>query len=131
MKIYEAKRVINNEVIGKEYVNKGHHNDPDHFVYVVEDDGIGTGKERLLNLLDEVALTYAPIIEMTANEKEIFDSYRYPEYDDYDEPFSNFMHQVDTVGGYRDRHSLFLTLSEEDLMHVWLNPDTIVVKEVE
>lgn len=77
----------------------------------------------------KLANTYAPTIEMTAKEKDVFDFYRYPEYDDYDEPFSNFMHRLNSMGGYREIHSLFLNLSEEDLMNAWIHPETIKIEE--
>jgi hypothetical protein len=92
--------------------------------FIIKDDMVATGREGLTFLIMELKDTYAPTIEMTHYEKQVFDSWL--KEDDFDTPFSGFLHHLGELGGYEDR-GLFLDLSEKDLMQAWLHPETIKV----
>lgn len=79
---------------------------------------------EMRDLLEQLRATYAPTIEMTNDEKQLFDSWL--KEDDFDTPFSGFLHRIGELGGYEDR-GLFLELSEKDLMQAWLHPECVKV----
>lgn len=87
----------------------------------LETDTIGNYEmqETLENLRD----IYAPTIEMTSDEIGFLLFYLNEGLD-----FSDFIHQVNVMGGYKDK-GLYLHISENKLMQAWLHLDN--VKEVE
>ena len=114
----EVRQIILGNTLGEEIDMSKYHND-----FIVESDGVLTGREQLLFLLDELKEYYVPKVEMKQAEADIILGYL------EDDSFFNLLSRIGSVGGFRDRHNLFLDLSEEDLMQVWLYPESIKVVE--
>lgn len=88
-------------------------------------DGLIIKMTEAQDIILELRDTYMPMIEMTQDEKKLFDKYLSS---DLDLPFAELLHQMNVINGYRQR-GLFLELSEEDLMTAWLHPELIEVSE--
>lgn len=73
--------------------------------------------------LDDLRDEYVPKVEMTKEEADIILGYL------EDDSFFNLLSRIGSVGGFRDRHNLFLDLSDEDIMQAWLHPESIKVVE--
>lgn len=112
----EVQRIILGNTLGEDMDMSRYHND-----FIVESDGVLTGREQLLFLLGELRDNYVPKVEMTKEEADIILGYL------EDDSFFNLLSRIGSVGGFRDRHNLFLGLSEEDLMQAWLYPESIKV----
>ena len=114
----EVGRIILGNTLGEDIDMSRYHED-----FIIESDGVLTGREQLLFLLGELRDNYLPRVEMTEGEADIILGYL----NDPEEPkFSQLLHSVNRMGGFRDE-GMFLNLSEEDLMQAWLYPESIKV----
>lgn len=114
----EVGRIILGNTLGEDIDMSRYHED-----FIIESDGVLTGREQLLFLLGELRDNYLPRVEMTEGEADIILGYL----NDPEEPkFSQLLHSVNRMGGFRDE-GMFLDLSEENLMQVWLYPESIKV----
>lgn len=114
----EVRRIILGNTLGEDMDMSRYHND-----FIVESDGVLTGREQLLLLLGELRDNYVPRVEMTEGEADIILGYL----NDPEEPeFSQLLHSINRMGGFRDE-GMFLYLSEENLMQAWLYPESIKV----
>ena len=116
MKFDEVATIILGNTLGKDIDVSKYHND-----FVIECDGVLTGREQLSFLLGELKNNYLPDVEMTQEESDII--YRYLD----DNSFLNLLSSIDNTGGFKDARNLFIDLSEEDLMQVWLHPESIKI----
>lgn len=114
----EVRQIILGNTLGEDIDISRYHED-----FIIESDGLLTGREQLLFLLGELRDNYVPKVEMTEGEADIILGYL----NDPEEPkFSQLLHSVNRMGGFRDE-GMFLDLSEENLMQVWLYPESIKV----
>ena len=113
----EVGRIILGNTLGEEIDMSRYHND-----FIVESDGVLTGREQLLFLLGELNEYYVPDVEMTDGEADIILGYL----DDPELEFSHLLHSINRMGGFMDQ-GMFADLSNEDLMQVWLYPESIKV----
>ena len=114
----EVRQIILGNTLGEDMDMSRYHND-----FIIESDGLLTGREQLLFLLGELRDNYVPKVEMTEGEADIILGYL----NDPEEPkFSQLLHSINRMGGFRDE-GMFLDLSEENLMQVWLYPESIKV----
>lgn len=111
----EVRQIILGNTLGEEMDMSRYHND-----FIVESDGVLTGREQLLFLLGELKEYYVPKVEMTKEEADIILGYL------EDDSFFNLLSRIGSVGGLMSR-GMFLNLSEEDLMQAWLYPESIKV----
>lgn len=112
----EVGRIILGNTLGEEIDMSRYHND-----FIVESDGVLTGREQLLFLLGELKEYYLPDVEMTEGEADIILGY-------LDDPECDFELLL-SVGRLTEpmSDSLFLDLSDEDIMRAWLHPESIKV----
>lgn len=114
----EVQQIILGNTLGEDMDMSRYHND-----FIVESDGVLTGREQLLFLLGELRDNYVPKVEMTEGEADIILGYL----NDAEEPeFSQLLHSTNRMGGFRSQ-GMFLNLSEENLMQAWLYPESIKV----
>ena len=77
---------------------------------------------EMRDLLEQLQATYAPTVEMTQQEFDIFKSFVYAD----DARISVMLNEINKFGGLR-WFDLFESLSDEDLMSAWLHPETVKV----
>ena len=77
---------------------------------------------EMRDLLEQLRATYAPVVEMTQQEADIFKSFVYAE----DARFSVLLQEMNRFDGSRWQ-DLFESLSDEDVMFAWLHPESIKV----
>lgn len=118
MKFDEIATIILGNTLGKDIDMSRYHND-----FIIECDGVLTGREQLLFLLNELKEYYMPDVEMTEGEADIILGY-------LDDPECDFELLL-SVGRLTDPMSgeKFLDLSDEDIMRAWLHPESIKVVE--
>ena len=119
MNFDEVATITLGNTLGKDIDVSRYHHD-----FIIECDGVLTGREQILFLLNELKENYMPDVEMTADEADIILGYL----DDPELEFSHLLHSINRMGGFRDK-GMFLHLSEENLMQVWLYPESIKVVE--
>lgn len=111
----EVGRIILGNTLGEDIDMSRYHED-----FIIESDGVLTGREQLLFLLGELRHNYLPNVEMTQEESDTILGYL------EDDSFFNLLSRIGSVGGLMSR-GMFLDLSEEDLMQAWLYPESIKV----
>ena len=114
----EVQQIILGNTLGEEIDMSKYHND-----FIVESDGVLTGREQLLFLLGELKEYYMPDVEMKQAEADLILRY-------LDDPELDFELLL-IVGRLNEPMSdrLFLDLSDEDIMRAWLHPESIKVVE--
>ena len=111
----EVRQIILGNTLGEDIDMSRYHED-----FIIESDGLLTGREQLLFLLGELRDNYLPNVEMTQKESDTILGYL------EDDSFFNLLSRIGSVGGLMSR-GMFLDLSEEDLMQAWLYPESIKV----
>lgn len=112
----EVQRIILGNTLGEDMDMSRYHND-----FIVESDGVLTGREQLLFLLGELRDNYVPKVEMKQAEADIILRYL----DDPERDFELLLSIGRLNGPMSGRR--FLDLSEEDIMRAWLHPESIKV----
>lgn len=112
----EVRQIILGNTLGEDIDMSKYHND-----FIIESDGVLTGREQLLFLLGELKEYYVPKVEMTEGEADIILGY-------LDDPECDFELLL-SVGRLNEPISgeKFLDLSDEDIMRAWLHPESIKV----
>lgn len=127
MTFHEAFKVIYEEKFGTTIKDETprHSGDPEKFDFVISDDGIGTGIEKLDDLITQLKEEYAPTVEMT---KKQYDTFKWHK-DNLD--FSACLGTFQNYNGETRMGIKFDNLkgdlADEDIMRAWLHPETIKV----
>lgn len=115
----EVGQIILGNTLGEDMDMSRYHND-----FIIESDGVLTGREQLLFLLGELKEYYMPDVEMKQGEADFILGYlNEPEFE-----FFELLHSIGRLNGPMS-DGLFLDLSDEDIMRAWLHPESIKVIE--
>lgn len=91
MKFEEVKSIVLGNSLGYDFIGGD-----DGKAFLIEDDGVLTGREQLSFLLSELKENYLPDVEMTQEESDII--HRYLD----DNSFLNLLSSIDNTGGFKD-----------------------------
>lgn len=94
---------------------------------IFEDNTWWNGNSQVVNLLEELRETYAPIVKMTKEQKRILDSYREPGLYEGDHAFYTFYNETHEYRLSLIDTGLFDNITEKQLMQAWLYPETIKI----
>ncbi|MGQ4573326.1 hypothetical protein ACUIJP_04490 [Leuconostoc pseudomesenteroides] len=111
----EAFKVIWDEKFGNDIKDETprHSGDPEKFDFVISDDGIGTGIEKLVDLITQLKEEYAPTVEMTKRQYHSFKLWKY---------HTAGWNMTNCAEWARDEK-----MTATNAMQAWLHPETIKV----
>ena len=89
--------------------------------WLIEDDGVASGKEQLLFLLEELEASYVPKREVILNKAEHDALLKYIE------EYKDIQLSLDDLFWRKD--DLFLATSNNDFVWAYLYPDKVIIKE--